>query len=314
MPRALWAEVIRDSWGNPIPGARVEVRDPGGSGPTGAVLYASWAGAEQLPQPLVANAQGCVWFYTAAPGTFDLYVWAAGYEPQVVAGAQTRVSGALDPGLVPVMGPSGPGHGAGLVPDPGATAGTTRYLREDGQWVALLETTAQGPGTVLAGPASGGPGLPTFRALTVGDLPGRSAVSGARLYQQVGQVLGANTWTRIAFDAVSYDSRGEVDLAGARWVAGGAGLYGVSAGVVVVGASAGARYVLSVWVNGGEAARLQDGRWGGAGDGLLGGSTELGLGAGDAVDLRVFHTDSGGRMTYPGPAFVYLTVSLRWRG
>lgn len=35
---------------------------------------------------------------------------------------------------VTVMGGSGTGHKSGLVPDPGATAGTTKYLREDGTW------------------------------------------------------------------------------------------------------------------------------------------------------------------------------------
>lgn len=39
-------------------------------------------------------------------------------------------------GLLSVMGASGSGHKSGLVPDPGATAGTTKYLREDGTWVA----------------------------------------------------------------------------------------------------------------------------------------------------------------------------------
>ena len=34
-------------------------------------------------------------------------------------------------GSAPPMGASGPSHAAGLVPDPGATAGTTRFLRED---------------------------------------------------------------------------------------------------------------------------------------------------------------------------------------
>lgn len=33
-----------------------------------------------------------------------------------------------------VMGGSGASHASGLVPDPGATAGTTKYLREDGTW------------------------------------------------------------------------------------------------------------------------------------------------------------------------------------
>lgn len=35
--------------------------------------------------------------------------------------------------LVPFVG-SGSSHKAGLVPDPGATAGTSKYLREDGTW------------------------------------------------------------------------------------------------------------------------------------------------------------------------------------
>lgn len=33
-----------------------------------------------------------------------------------------------------VMGGSGASHASGLVPDPGASAGTTKYLREDGTW------------------------------------------------------------------------------------------------------------------------------------------------------------------------------------
>ncbi len=36
----------------------------------------------------------------------------------------------------PAFKASGTGHAAGVVPDPGATAGTTRYLREDGTWTA----------------------------------------------------------------------------------------------------------------------------------------------------------------------------------
>jgi len=34
------------------------------------------------------------------------------------------------------FGASGPSHAVGLVPDPGATAGATRFLREDGSWAA----------------------------------------------------------------------------------------------------------------------------------------------------------------------------------
>jgi hypothetical protein len=58
----------------------------------------------------------------------------------------TTLNGSLDAGNVtsgtlavarlPAMGASGASHAAGAVPDPGATAGTTRYLREDGTWVS----------------------------------------------------------------------------------------------------------------------------------------------------------------------------------
>ena len=43
-------------------------------------------------------------------------------------------SGTLDPARLPIFGPSGTTHAPGAVPDPGATAGSTRYLREDGTW------------------------------------------------------------------------------------------------------------------------------------------------------------------------------------
>lgn len=40
-----------------------------------------------------------------------------------------------------VMGASGSGHKGGLVPDPGSTAGTTKYLREDGTWTVPPDST-----------------------------------------------------------------------------------------------------------------------------------------------------------------------------
>ncbi|MEO6911875.1 MAG: hypothetical protein ABI158_13230, partial [Edaphobacter sp.] len=48
-----------------------------------------------------------------------------------------QVSGTLNAAQLPVFGGSGSGHAAGAVPDPGVTAGTTRYLREDGGWAAV---------------------------------------------------------------------------------------------------------------------------------------------------------------------------------
>jgi trimeric autotransporter adhesin len=43
-------------------------------------------------------------------------------------------SGTVSAARLPLFGPSGSTHAPGIVPDPGATAGATRYLREDGSW------------------------------------------------------------------------------------------------------------------------------------------------------------------------------------
>jgi hypothetical protein len=45
-------------------------------------------------------------------------------------------SGTIAAARLPLFGPSGAAHAPGIVPDPGATAGSTRFLREDGTWTA----------------------------------------------------------------------------------------------------------------------------------------------------------------------------------
>ncbi len=46
----------------------------------------------------------------------------------------TTLNGAVSAAQLPLFGASGGAHARGVVPDPGATAGTTRFLREDGTW------------------------------------------------------------------------------------------------------------------------------------------------------------------------------------
>jgi hypothetical protein len=56
---------------------------------------------------------------------------------QVIAGTGLSGGGALTANVTLIavpMGASGAAHSAGMVPDPGATAGTSKYLREDGSW------------------------------------------------------------------------------------------------------------------------------------------------------------------------------------
>lgn len=111
----------------------------------------------------------------------------------------------LTPADLPVMVGSGSSHAAGIVPDPGATAGTTRFLREDGTWASVAGASGgtvtsvslttpgllfdvagspvTGSGTLamtlktqaankfLAGPTTGADAVPTMRALVAADLP-----------------------------------------------------------------------------------------------------------------------------------------------
>jgi trimeric autotransporter adhesin len=68
-----------------------------------------------------------------------------------IAGS-TITSGTINAARLPLFGPSGTSHAPGAVPDPGATAGATRYLREDGTWVVPASTG--GSATNLAGGAA----------------------------------------------------------------------------------------------------------------------------------------------------------------
>ena len=66
----------------------------------------------------------------------------------------TTLNVPLTASQLPVFHASGSGHAAGAVPDPGATAGATRYLREDGTWATVSgsggTTTSQLGANLLA--------------------------------------------------------------------------------------------------------------------------------------------------------------------
>jgi hypothetical protein len=68
--------------------------------------------------------------------------------------------GTLAAGWLPIMGASGTNHAAGAAPDPGSTAGSTRYLREDATWAVPPGNTSSMPrgyidGLILANNGSG---------------------------------------------------------------------------------------------------------------------------------------------------------------
>jgi hypothetical protein len=67
--------------------------------------------------------------------------------------ASSIVSGVLSAARLPVFGPSGATHAPGAVPDPGATAGATRFLREDATWAVPPKGSS---GTVVLSGGIGG--------------------------------------------------------------------------------------------------------------------------------------------------------------
>jgi hypothetical protein len=71
------------------------------------------------------------------------------------------LSGVAQPSQLPPLIASGAGHSAGIAPDPGATAGTTRYLREDGTWTPPPGTGGASfpSGTGIVKVTGGTPGL-----------------------------------------------------------------------------------------------------------------------------------------------------------
>ena len=63
-----------------------------------------------------------------------------------------------------VMGASGSSHASGLVPDPGSTAGTTKFLREDGTWQIPENGSSVIPVVLLYEPSTPELGMVMFDA------------------------------------------------------------------------------------------------------------------------------------------------------
>ena len=85
-------------------------------------------------------------------------------------------SGLLKAARLPVFGASGTTHSPGAVPDPGATAGTLRFLREDGIW-ATPPATSSGGGGGSSGTAAITGGTIQSTTITGGTLDG-TAIGG----------------------------------------------------------------------------------------------------------------------------------------
>jgi hypothetical protein len=83
------------------------------------------------------------WYLSGVPYSFSPAAFSAGtinvgtLNATTINGgisAASINSGTINAARLPLFGASGTTHAAGAVPDPGATSGATRFLREDGTW------------------------------------------------------------------------------------------------------------------------------------------------------------------------------------
>jgi hypothetical protein len=139
--------------------------------------------------------------YTFSPSAFtattiNVATLNAGTITGGVSGGSIN-SGTINAAFLPLFGPSGTTHAPGIVPDPGATAGATRYLREDGTWDVPAGGSGGGSPTGSAGgDLSGSYPNPTVSAV--------HAVSGSVTGITVDNaVIGATTPAAGHFTAVT---------------------------------------------------------------------------------------------------------------
>jgi len=150
---------------------------------------------------LVYNLRGTPYSFTPSgfnAGTINATTVNASAVTGVTASSIT--TGTFAPALLPLFGASGTSHAAGAVPDPGATAGTTRYLREDGSWNAPpggggATGAASITSGTINGTAIGGstPAAGAFTTVTAGTaIAAASGGTGSAVAPAAGQVLVGN--------------------------------------------------------------------------------------------------------------------------
>jgi len=137
---------------------------------------------------LDSSVGGDVVQYSPATSNLSIFVRGTGYSftpSGFNAGTinATTINGSLDASHIttgtvaaarlPLFGAAGTTHAAGAVPDPGPTPGSTRFLREDGAWMA----PSGGGGAVSS--VNGFTGAVTITPQSIGAEPNTAIVTGA---------------------------------------------------------------------------------------------------------------------------------------
>jgi trimeric autotransporter adhesin len=103
-------------------------------------------------------------------------------------------SGTINVARLPLFGPSGTTHSAGIVPDPGPTAGTTRFLREDGTFAVPA-----------GGGGSGGGGVPTIAVGSAAGTGASATVTGNNLAGVISVITGTGTTALATLVTVTFN-------------------------------------------------------------------------------------------------------------
>lgn len=137
------------------------------------------------------------------------------------------------------MGASGANHASGVVPDPGATAGTNKFLREDASFENAVQSVAistpseftvtgspvttsgtisitkatQAANTIWSGPVSGSAAEPTFRNLVSADIPNNAANTTGTSSNVTGIVAIANGGTNASTASAALSNLGGAPIA-----------------------------------------------------------------------------------------------------
>ncbi len=119
---------------------------------------------------------------------------------------------------VPMVTPSGDNHQPGVVPDPGATAGTAKFLREDATWTAVSATALTGVVPLVNGGTASTTGSITgSTALTF--TAGGSAQDVTLISSTTGKVIlkpGTNSTTAVQFQNAAGTAVVDVDTTNSR--------------------------------------------------------------------------------------------------
>jgi hypothetical protein len=146
---------------------------------------------------------GAVYTFTPTAftaGTINVNTLNASTITGALSGAAIT-SGTIGAARLPVFGPSGVTHSAGIVPDPGATAGTTRFLREDGTFAV----PAGGGG------GGGGGGTPTIATGTAAGTGASATITGDNLAGVIAVTTGTATTASATLATITFN--GELSTA-----------------------------------------------------------------------------------------------------